>query len=200
MRLTEKGIVRVEEIWMLIGLAGRKQSGKSSVTDYLCRVFDFHEVSWAYPLKEIIGRGLFGLDDEILYGDSSKREEIIPAWGMSGRGILQKVGTDLFRDNFDQNFWVKIGVGRMLAELAQDRNVVVSDCRFPNELDAIRQFGGTTCKIIKLVERLEHEDLHESERALDKYTNFDYTLTAGEGDLDVLFSQAKQMIHTIKGV
>jgi len=185
---------------MLIGLAGKKQSGKSTVTSYLCEVFDFHEISWAYPLKEIIGRQLFGLDDDVLYGDSPKREEIITQWGMSGRQILQKVGTDLFRQHFDENFWIKVGVKRIIVELAKKHNVVVSDCRFPNELDTIRQFGGTTCKIIKLAKKLEHEDLHESERALDKYTNFDYTLTAGQGEILSLKSQAKQMIHTIKGV
>lgn len=185
---------------MLIGLSGKKQSGKSTVANYLVKVFDFHEVSWAYPLKEIIGRGLFGLDDEILYGDSLKREEIIPEWGMSGRQILQRVGTDLFREHFDENFWVKVGMKRVMVELSMNHHVVVSDCRFPNELDAIKQFGGIACKVIKMPKKLEHVDLHESERAMDKYTNFDYVLGAGEGDIESLLSQAKTMIHMVKGV
>jgi len=184
---------------MLIGLAGRKQSGKSTVTDYLCQCFDFHEISWAYPLKEVIGRQLFGLDDEILYGDSPKREEVIEQWGMSGRQILQVVGTDLFRNHFDENFWVKVGIGRIMKELGQKHHVVVSDCRFPNELDAIKSFGGVTCKIIKLA-KMQPDDMHESEIALKKYTNFDYILTAPSGDIPTLMSQARHMVHDIKGV
>jgi hypothetical protein len=183
---------------MIIGLAGKKQSGKSTVANYLIDVFDFHEISWAYPLKEVIGRQLFGLPDEVLYGDSPKREEIHPTWGMSGRQILQKVGTDLFRNNFDENFWVKVGLSRIMEQQARKNHVVVSDCRFPNELEAIKQFGGFTCKIQKVGQ--ETGDEHESERALDKYTDWDYILIAEQGDLRSLKSQASTMVHQLKGV
>jgi hypothetical protein len=183
---------------MLIGLSGKKQSGKSSVTSYLCEVFDFHEVLWAYPLKEIIGRDLFGLDDEILYGDSPKREEIIPEWGMSGREILQRVGTNLFREHFHPDFWVMVGMRRITELTGRGQHVVVSDCRFPNEIEAIHKLGGHSARIIRLSQ--ESTDMHPSETALDNYEHWDYVLPAADGDLPGLKAQARRMIHNIKGV
>lgn len=183
---------------MLIGLSGKKQSGKSTVTSYLCEVFDFHEISWAYPLKEIIGKELFGLDDEVLYGDSPKREEIIPEWGRSGRDILQVVGTDLFRNHFDPDFWIKVGLRRITELTDRGRHVVVSDCRFPNEVDAIKDLGGIACRIVRIDQ--ESNDTHLSETALDDYRGWDHALCAPSGDLVRLKNQARQMVHSIKGV
>ena len=51
----------------IIGLCGKKQSGKSTVTNFLKNSYGFYEISFAYPLKEIIGRELFGLNDDQLY-------------------------------------------------------------------------------------------------------------------------------------
>lgn len=177
---------------MLIGLLGYKQSGKSTAANYLVEAHDFVEYSWAWPLKEVIGRHLFHLDDEILYGDSPKREEVIPKWGMSGRKILQVVGTDLFRNNFDPDFWVKCGEDQILGQTRLGRSVVVSDCRFPNEVDKIKQLGGTTIRIIKLGQT--NEDLHESETALDDYVA-DHTIVAPMGGIKTIHHHLQNLVE-----
>jgi hypothetical protein len=181
---------------MLIGLSAKKQSGKSTVAGFLKNIFDFQELSWAYPLKEIIGRQLFGLGDDVLYGDSPAREEVIPLWGMSGRSILQKVGTDLFRENFDPDFWVKIGVEGIKKSMQNNRHVVVSDCRFPNEIKAIKELGGHSCRIIRL--GFDTNDEHLSETALQDDAAWDFKLIATSGDLQSLLRKTKDMVNVLR--
>lgn len=164
---------------VLVGLIGKKRSGKSTATDHLISKYGFDEVSWAYPLKEIIGRELFNLTTEQLYGGDEHREVVIPEWGMSSRQILQIVGTDMFR-KYWPDFWVKVGIQRIHKLVSRDphRRIVISDCRFPNECDTIKELGG---KIIRIVRKdLTSTDTHPSETAVDDYEE-DLTIISGEG-------------------
>lgn len=164
---------------MIIGLIGKKRSGKSTTTNHLISKYGFDEILWAYPLKEIIGRELFGLTDEQIYGGDEHREVILPEWGMSSRQILQIVGTDMFR-KYWPDFWVKIGIRRIqkLLSTNPDRRIVVSDCRFPNEVEAIKALGGITMRIVR--KDLISTDTHPSETSLDYY-EADRVIVSGEG-------------------
>ncbi len=187
---------------MIIGLAGKKRAGKTTVANYLTKE-GWTEMSWAEPLKEIVGRGLFGLTDSQLYGDTTSKEEVIPLWGMSSRQILQVVGTDLFRKGFDPDIWVKIGIlnlGDFLKSNPQS-DIVVSDCRFPNELLAIQEFAilHQIPYSFTWVQRpaFKMTDTHESENSLDSF-NFDYVLTAGEGEFEVLYKQVNEVVDALR--
>jgi hypothetical protein len=54
------------------------------------------------------------------------------------REMLQYVGTDLFRDLVDAEFWCKA----FTKEITKYERVVVPDVRFPNERALIKQLGG----------------------------------------------------------
>ena len=179
---------------MIVGLSGKKQSGKSTVARYLKAKYKFAEVFWAEPLKEQIGRGLFGLDDAQLYGSDAAKEAIIPKWGMSAREIYQKVGTDCFRDRIHPDFWVILGSDRIHAVSSIGNDVVVTDCRFPNEMDAIKTLGGHSIRVIR--EGQETKDEHESETALDSY-EFDTVLTASSGDLPGLHKLVSEFLNAV---
>jgi hypothetical protein len=182
---------------VLLGLTGKKRSGKSTATDHLIQTYGFEEVSWAWPLKEIIGKELFGLTDAQLYGESADRERVIPEWDMSSRKILQVVGTDLFRQVWP-DFWVKVGMRRIHKLISEDpeRRIVVSDCRFPNEFDIIKELGGTTIRIVR--KELASTDDHLSETALDDYEP-DYTIVSGEGVDKLKRMVDLYMSHILKG-
>jgi len=180
----------------LIGLSGYKQSGKSTVAKHLRDTYNFLELSWAFPLKEIIGKQIFKLSNNDLYGDSPKREEVIPLWGKSPRKILQEVGTDLFRNKFDKDFWVKITEEHMKNHMSWGDSIVVSDCRFPNEAESIKKLGGKLIRIIK-VGGDPSDDLHESELALDSYDDFDFKIVAIMGDLQSIYNQLKAIISQL---
>lgn len=177
---------------MIVGLCGKKRSGKSSVAKYLVEEKGFYEISWAFPLKEIIGRELFGLNDDQLYGPEVAREAVIPEWGMSPRQILQLVGTECFRKVIRDDFWVVLGKKRLKEFADRNWNVVISDCRFPNEMEALRELGGITVRIVRNDQI--STDPHPSENSLDEYKT-DYTLTAESGHLASLFRQIERVIE-----
>jgi len=168
---------------MIISLSGKKLSGKSSVATYLVEKHGFVEVSWAYPLKEIIGKLLFRFTHAQMY-DPIEKEIVDPRWEMSPREVLQVVGTDLFRTNFMDDFWVRIGFETIKEEIAKGNNVVISDTRFPNEVKAIESLGG---KIIRMKRSdMVSADTHSSESSLDNYS-FEYDIIAKTGELPSVF-------------
>lgn len=184
---------------MIIGIAGKKRAGKGTVADFLCRRFCFWELSWAFYLKEIIGRKVFGLSDEQL---GEEKETIIPEWEISTRELLQKVGTDLFRDQFDQDIWVKLGVKKADSMLKNQQNrIVFSDCRFPNELNALKWLAEKNnipfASVLVVREGYKAEDGHASENSLEDY-QFDYVFKAGSGDFEALYKQVEELIYAIQ--
>lgn len=175
---------------MIIGLTGKKRSGKSTISEFLVSK-GFHEVSFAYPLKEIIGRELFGLNDDQLYGPEEAREAVIPDWGYSPRQILQLVGTECFRKVIRDDFWVVLGRRRLMELANKGKDVVISDCRFPNEMEAIKSIGGITVRVIR--EGQISIDTHPSETSLDDYKT-DHEITAKSGDIQSLKNQMDEIV------
>ena len=51
---------------------------------------------------------------------------------------MQRFGTDLFRNHFHTNIWVKV----VEKKLTEYNNVVITDCRFPNEIKMVKDNGG----------------------------------------------------------
>lgn len=138
---------------MLIGILGRMNSGKGTVADELVEVYGFRQDSFAATLKDITSQ-IFGWDREMLSGSSTEsrefREEVDQWWSeklgipnFTPRLALQLIGTDVFRNNFHENIWVLSAMRRY----DQDENVVISDCRFPNEVQAIRELGGRIVRV-----------------------------------------------------
>lgn len=172
---------------MLISLSGRKQSGKSTLAKYLQTHHKFMELSWAEPLKEIIGRKLLGLTFEQVYGSNRDKETVDPFWGKSPRELLQIIGTECFRKQVDPDFWVKIGSKRVQQirqdEFPQEARLVFSDTRFPNEVRAVESLMGINIRVVR--EDLPATDEHESETALDDYP-FKEIISAKSGQIDSL--------------
>jgi hypothetical protein len=107
------------------------------------------------------------------------------------RTFLQKLGTECVRDNLHTNTWVNalfadywIGQG--------DARWIITDCRFPNEYEAIRQHNGIIIKVTRGIED-DSSLLHESETALDGYT-FDWIID-NSGDLKHLESNVNKFLN-----
>ena len=150
---------------MLIGLVGRKRSGKDTVADHLCGAYGFKKMALATPLKEAC-KIMFNLTDDQVNGDS---KDITDArYGVTPRGLLQILGTDIVRNylptvvsGITDSFWID----RMMENFeAGYKNIVITDVRFPNEADAIKEHGGY---LIKLVRNTGYTDTHESEAYID---------------------------------
>lgn len=133
----------------IIGICGFIGSGKDTVADYLVNIHGFKRESFANSLKDAVSM-VFGWDREMLEGRSKKsrewREQVDPWWSqrlnmpnLTPRWVLQYWGTEVVRKGFSDEIWVASLESR-LAKTQDD--IVITDCRFPNEISAIRSVGG----------------------------------------------------------
>ena len=190
-----------------ITLAGKKQTGKDTSAQYIKHVLKgqrVHVVHFADTLKkacsEIFGIPLEDMETEV--GKQRVTDVTWPArieegnlvlgyepWGaqerthdgsqMTVREILQFVGTNLLRNQMDPDVWVKAVYRKRYRE---DDIVVVADCRFPNEAEFARERG--------LLIGVQREtglacDGHASETALDRYTDYHYTIDNNGSFMDL---------------
>lgn len=138
----------------IIGITGLQGSGKDTVGDIICKEYNnFYKDSFANILKDAASV-LFSWDRKMLAGqtpeDRSKREEKDEFWSSelgcdwTPRKALQILGTELFRNHLHKDFWV-IALKRRL--MTQNQNVVICDCRFPNEVNMIKSLGGIIIRV-----------------------------------------------------
>lgn len=144
----------------LIGFAGRKGSGKDTCAAALVAKMGFQRFAFADCMKDYC-KDLFDLNDDQLHGAS--KDEPDDRYGHTPRRLLQMFGADFIRDMVSKDFWIAKFRKYMLERLDDDAPVVVSDVRFQNEVDIIRELGGR----VYLINRtgLESTDSHKSEDA-----------------------------------
>jgi len=125
---------------MIIGLTGKAGSGKDTVADYLHRKYGFVPFTIAAPLKAGVSE-LFGIDRGVME-DSVLKEQIDDRYGVTPRKILQRLGTDYVRKEFGEDFFIHRLIQRITPLLANDENIVITDVRFNNELQRIKEIQG----------------------------------------------------------
>lgn len=126
----------------LIGLCGSAGVGKNTFAE------EFHshgyvEFSFAGALKKACIE-IFGFTHAQMH-DPIFKETDDPYWGVSPRWMLQFVGTDLFRDNFGEDFWIRVLERKLISLYSDPKDVraVITDVRFQNEAQWILNNGGT---------------------------------------------------------
>lgn len=142
---------------LLIGLIGYKQSGKDTFADHLVAQYNFKKLAFADPVKQIC-KIMFLLDDAQL-NDPTKKEVIDQRWKLTPRQMMQMLGTDMIRDNWGNDFWLRNMEHRLKDH--QQQRVVISDVRFLNEADWIKEHNGVLIRITD--DRQHSSDNHPSE-------------------------------------
>lgn len=127
----------------IIAFKGKGGSGKSTAAAYLIDK-GYGKTSFAEPLRRML-RALGVTDDELV--GSLKESPCTALSGRSPRVALQLLGTEWGRA-LDSDFWTNIWRARAKSVLARGIGVVVDDCRFPNEAEAVRAMGGYVIEII----------------------------------------------------
>lgn len=103
------------------------------------------------------------------------------------RYLVQRYGTEGGRDIHGYDCWVNIA-RKVVSEVMLRYPVVITDVRFDNEAQMIREMGGIVIRILRTGSDLS--DTHRSERL--SFTA-DYTLL-NDGPIAVLHAQVKQLI------
>jgi hypothetical protein len=138
---------------MIIGVCGLIGAGKDTIADYLVNIHQFRRESFANTLKDAVS-AVFGWDRELLEGRTKQsrewREQQDDWWtqrlGMpiTPRWVLQYWGTEVVRKSFHDDTWIA-SVENKLRKTTDD--IVISDCRFPNEIAAIKNAGGIVIRV-----------------------------------------------------
>jgi hypothetical protein len=210
---------------MIIGVCGLIGSGKDTIADYLQNIHQFRRESFAHTLKDAVA-AVFGWDRELLEGRTKEsrawREQVDTWWAerlnmpnLTPRLVLQLWGTEVCRKGFHDNIWIA-SLENKLRKTTDD--VVISDCRFPNEIKAIKDADGIVIRVIrgpepewydlaKIVnqgpnniewrlskDRLEKFNVHASETAWVG-TEFDAIIDNNADGLDNLYKQIKSLVQ-----
>jgi hypothetical protein len=135
------------------------------------------------------------------------------------REMLQKVGTEAMRNTIHTNVWVnalfadykpfienypqliKSNVKELIEGDSYSMgkavlpNWIITDVRFPNEANIIKEKGG----ILLRVNRVSNNPIsnHPSETSLDNYDKFDYTIE-NNGTLEELLEEVKSILQKEK--
>ena len=132
----------------IIGICGLIGNGKDTAAGFLIEE-GYERISFAGVLKDVCAN-IFGWDRILLEGNSPEsrafRERPDEWWSkrlgienFSPRYALQNIGTNVFREHFHKDIWVAAAERRIMAT---DKDVVISDARFFNELQSIKNLGG----------------------------------------------------------
>lgn len=152
---------------MIIGIVGHIGSGKDTVGNIITQHTQGRRDSFAAPLKDVCA-SIFGWERKLLEGDTIESREFRETpdifWtrntgidNFTPRLALQLVGTDVLRNHFHTDIWIKSLEYRMRKVIKSD-TVVITDARFTNELDLIKRLCGS----IIWVQRGELPDWYET--------------------------------------
>jgi hypothetical protein len=134
-----------------VGFVGFIGGGKGAAGDILEKI-GYHKESFAKPVKDIASI-MFGWERNLLEGDTTEsrvwRETKDEFWSkklnreFSPRLALQLLGTEVGRNIFADDFWVN----SMEARLDKNKNYVITDVRFPNEINWINENNGIVFEV-----------------------------------------------------
>jgi deoxyadenosine/deoxycytidine kinase len=179
---------------MIIALSGKAGSGKDTVANELVKSKGFIKVAFADPIKRM-AMEMFDFSREQLWGESNKRDKLDTRYGFSPRYVLQKMATDFGRNLFE-DVWVNttkhvidklnntistyspysgvnvIYTPQECEKLNSEKNIIITDCRFVNELNFIKKQNWPIYRVKRDSEK--HLD-HISETDLDNILDTSFT-------------------------
>ena len=164
----------------VLGLSGYARTGKDTVANILVEQYGYTRMSFADPMRD----ALYALNPIVGLAGSDYNEEVDLSyvidtvgwdnykespWGDEMRALMQRLGTEVGREQFGATFWIDQAMHR----IPDGAKAVFADTRFKNEAQAIRELGGSMWRIER--NGIGPVNSHISEVDLDDYP-FDLTI------------------------
>lgn len=187
---------------MIIGISGKRGSGKNTIARMLQSIFkrrltDYkHDEAHPDPFQELAFADQVKIMMESMTGYPGWTQEdkavYMPEFQMTVGEGLQRFGTGL-RDTFHKEVWVVATLKKAVSD------TIITDVRFPNEVLAIHQAGGVMLRIegnpVSMQGDGTRDDSHISETALDDYP-FEYVIK-NDGTLEELFNKVLHFTNIV---
>ena len=185
----------------IIGISGKARSGKNTFAEMLAE--ELHKrtgkayvlMAYADELKKMAQRE-FDLSWDQLWGDEkeAKDERYIKFkqeyW--TGREIMQQLGG--FYRSIDNDFWVK-KLFKLIDEKEYE-NVIITDVRYPNEVDPVVERKGLHIRIERPSADKIHGSEHASETSLDESYKVDFNVI-NQWTIEELRKTATELVNFI---
>jgi len=123
---------------MIIGLTGKRGVGKTVIANLISEKTNAPVLSFAGPLKEMIEKAQICTHEELYF----RKNEF-------SRMMLQKIGTNIFRNQVDRRFWIKRMKERIFSDYYKSEIIIIDDVRFKNEAQYIKNNGGKVVQVIR---------------------------------------------------
>ena len=145
-------------------MSGKARSGKDTAAEVILKKYNGIPFAFADDIKRVAYEyfGWHGGKDEL------------------GRKLLQDIGTT--GRNYNRDLWANKTVDRIQEWSRDNQLAVVTDIRYPNEIQQVkREFSDVVA--IRITRDSVEKLKHPSETALDQWTDWDY-LVENNGSLE----------------
>lgn len=178
---------------IIIGISGKKRSGKNTIALAIKKAYYkassngtipnlvIKELAFADAVKEVAAVAL-GLPKDEFFNDECKQKEYLFFDGtiLTGRQILQKIGTDCLRNHLNYSIWIT-NIQNKIKRSNSDI-FIITDVRFKNEMDFLVYKEAYSIRVNRL--DLPNDDNHISEVDLDEEKRFDLVVTSNSSEPD----------------
>lgn len=140
---------------IIIGISGKKRSGKDTAASFLVEKHGFTRVAFADKLRAVaLGTDPYVLRPAYGYGGEfpERLTSVVERLGWEKakelpdvRRLLQRIGTEGVRENLGFSTWIEAA----FADVKPGGRYVFTDARFPNEAEAVRAHGGRVWQIVR---------------------------------------------------
>lgn len=191
-----------------IAISGKARSGKNTLAEIICSELEnlYQDkapiiTAFADPIKKIAKNMFPDIDYQDLWGPSERRDAIIPsAFNADGTPLtVRKLLLDIGKTGrvYNPNIWINATFSEV--ERCQKYIPIISDCRFANEFEALKNNNYFLIRIkrpqcdyvVKDISEIDLDNLPDSK--------FDYVIL-NDSSLDVLKQKIVNLIECLKTI
>lgn len=175
---------------LIIAFTGPRGVGKTAVAKELVENGKHEYVieSFASPIKNMLKA--MGLTGHFLNNPEGKQEPIPWLDGISGRELMQTLGTSWGRELVTNDVWLRVMNQQLIKYISTNKIILIDDLRFDNEAEFIKSQGGYIISLTR--EGIEYTNEHLTETPISSdYLSLNDSVDAGN------LTKAREIIETL---